>query len=63
MEKKDNRILIEIEKFPLFGTNCSVFDNKNYFVQLIPHENQIKDMKNSYLTIDPFYYKKETFYV
>ena len=63
MEKKDNRIFIEIENFPHFGTSCSVFDKKNYFVQLIPREKQIKDLKNSYLTIDPFYHKKETFYI
>lgn len=64
MEKKDNFITIEFENFPYFGTNCSVIDNKNYFVQFTPKANQTNYFKNSHLCVDPSsYFKKETFYI
>ena len=66
MEKKhykDNRVIIDLEKNPRFGTTCSEINETKYFVPLCPSEKQKSEIKNSYICIDTNYNKKETFYI
>jgi hypothetical protein len=62
-EKKDNRAIIDLEKYPQFGTICSQVNDTKYFVPLSPNDKQKAEIKSSYICIDSNYQKKETFYI
>jgi hypothetical protein len=61
--KQKNRVMMDLERYPQFGTTCSVINDTNYFVPLNPSEKQKMDIADSYIIIDQSYRRKETFYI
>ena len=59
----DNKIRIELEKIPQFGTYCREIKNTNFFVPFYPNDKHKIPVKYSHLEVDSNYLKKESFFI
>ncbi len=59
----ENRLRLELEKTPQFGTICKEINKTNYFVAFFPNEKHKFPIKNSHLEVDSNYLKKESFFI
>lgn len=59
----ENKLRLELEKTPEFGTNCKEINSTNYFVAFFPNDKNKIPIRNSYLEVDSNYLKKESFFI
>lgn len=52
-----------LAKFPIFGTYCSEFNSRKYFVAMAPKWENVRDIQRTYVCLEKKKNKKDLFII